>query len=1127
MSVSAQILRSDRQNTPAESHFYVICIFIVSLIIAALNGQYIYETQKIGLKIKSILLVLIYEKLLKMKTTSNADVTLLTLDSSRFIDLLPNLHLLWSGPIVIGASVVGLLLVLGRSAVIGVVATIVSIYVTKKITDKLRLLQRDLMERKDPRIAATNEAIGMMKHIKFASWEDFFLRRICQKRRHEIQILRRIVYWDAPKYLLGMISPFLVSLATFGMMILIGDATRLTLESVFVSIVLFNILKYPLSMLPVLSSTWTATQASVDRINSFLQSDDIRPLGKLKNERISKNLSETMEEMLNVCQTVLDTPVVSFQKASFASGDKELLHAIDLQVPKGSFTVVTGPVGSGKTCLLSGILGSLEQSSGTVRRTVGQIVYVSQEPWILHRSVRDNIVFGSEFNRELFDEVIRCCGLTLDLEMFSDGPNTTIGEKGVTISGGQSQRIALARAVYQNAELYLFDDPLSSVDGEVSEYVYGKLFSKGGLLQGKTIVMVSHNQAHFRDADLVVLMENGCITGRYTVDVYREMHPAEPQKSRAQLDDENPKPENKPVTEEQTRISTVVGKISHKTYAKYFARLGWFTTATIVTLNIAVPFCDIYSTVWLAQWSLVDHRATISEQVFYLEVYGWFILGLAVFLLSSSTLTTVRGTSVAEQLHDHLLEQVIHLPMPFFDRISSGQIMNRFSNDLDVADCRIALNFRDFFGSLSSVVAILVLFCFSTSYYLLIILAAIVALYYYLLVYHLETSRQLKRLEADSRSPLILHFNESREGRWTIRAYRQEDWFLRDFMATVDRHQHYSILYLASGRWLGVRLEIIGAVVIYFVTMLAVQHQHTIGASSVGVTISYALRLIPLLNALVRVSALLEENATSLERIDQYLEEKNELQLVDNYHLELNENWPDRGRIEFVNFGMDYSERHHALQDVSMVIRPKEKIGIVGRTGAGKSSLVSALFRLYPMHTTGMILIDGVNISHVKLSKLRKVISIIPQNPLLFCGTIRENLDPNGNQSSDSELWRVLDCCKLKQLIGALPEQLDTVIDERDSKLSVGQKQLLCLARGILRKTKLVILDEATSTMDVETESTVQRIIESTFQNCTVLTIAHRMNSIQLADRILCMRNGRIAKLGTPPSSSGTDLVEL
>ncbi|XP_058820088.1 ATP-binding cassette sub-family C member 2-like isoform X2 [Topomyia yanbarensis] len=1125
-----QILRNDYQNTPSENHVYVICIFIVSLVIAALNGQYMYETQRIGLKIKSLLLVMIYEKSLKMRSSSNSDVTLLTLDSSRFVDLLPNLHLLWSGPIIITISVAGLLVVLGKSALIGVFVMILTITLTKKITDKLRLLQKDLMDRKDPRIASTNEAIGMMKQIKYACWEGIFQQRILQYRQREIQMLRWIVYWDAPKYLLGVISPFLVSLATFGLMIAIGDAPLLMLDSVFVSIVLFNILKYPLSMLPVLSTTWTATQASVDRINRFLHAEEIRQPLDQKNKRGLTNLLETIEHVLGVCRKALDTPVVSTHKASFSSEGKQLLHAVDLQVSEGSFTIITGPVGSGKSSLLTAMLGELELVGGTFGSTVGQIGYVSQEPWILHRTLLENIVFGEVFDQELFDKVIQFCGLGPDLEMLPNGPKTLIGEKGVTVSGGQKQRIALARAVYQKAELYLFDDPLSSVDEEVSQYIYGKLLAKGGLLEGKTVVMVTQNQEHFGNADSVLVMENGAITGRYTYEAYREKYPREHLANKNEIVDADLKvnslSEDHPVAEKRSNLSKS-GKVSYKTYSKYLGMLGWFHTVVIVALNIAFSVCDIFSTIWLSQWTLIDHKTSISEDAFYLIIYSLLILGLAIFLLLSSTLTTVRGTAVAEQLHSKLLHNTIHLPMTFFDKVSSGQIMNRFSTDLDVVDCQISLNIRDFFTSSSSVISILVLFCFNTSYYLVIILAVIVAIYYYLLVYHLETSRQLKHLEADSISPLILHFNESREGRSTIRAYRQEDWFLSDFMTIVDRHQHYSNLYLASSRWLGVRLEIIGSVVIYFVTMLAVQNQATTGASNVGVSISYALRLIPLLNALVRVSALLEENATSLERIDQYLEERNELKLAEDHQQVVGKSWPDHGRIEFVNFSMDYSERNPALQEVSMVIHQKEKIGIVGRTGAGKSSLVSALFRLYPTQTTGVILIDGVNIDRVALSRLRRSLSIIPQNPLLFAGTVRENLDPNGIQTDDSELWHALDRCYLKQLIAKLPEQLDTAIDECNSKLSVGEKQLLCLARGILQKSKIVILDEATSNMDLETESTVQKVIQSTFQNCTVLTIAHRMNTIELVDRVLHMRNGRVVKLDTPQNFNDVDLVEL
>ncbi|XP_053692755.1 ATP-binding cassette sub-family C member 3-like [Sabethes cyaneus] len=1123
-----QILRSDESTASVDKHSYVISILFVSLVIAVLNGQYLYESQKIGLKIKSLVLVMIYEKSLKLKTLREADVTLLTLDSSGFVDLVPNLHVLWSGPIIIIVSVVGLVTILGRSAWIGVLTMIITICLTKKITEKLRLLQKDLMSRKDPRISSTNDVVGMMKQVKFFCWESIFQRRILQYRHLELQVLRQVMYWDAPKYLLGIITPLVVSLATFAVMLLIGHVALLTLESLFVSIVLFNILKNPLSVLPHLSSTWSATQASISRIREFLAAEEVRPLAVQKPEQRSSNLSETIEEVLGACRKTLDSPAICVQGAKLSSNEKVILSSIDLQIQHGSHIIVTGPVGSGKTSLLRAILGEL---SGGAAHTVGQIAYISQEPWILNRSFRENILFGQKFNQLHFENTIKACALVSDLNTFDCGLDTMIGEKGITVSGGQKQRISLARAVYQNADLYLLDDPLSSVDEEVSNHIYSKLFCEEGMLVGKTVVMVTQNKNHLRSADSILIMQNGRISETLTYESYRHKYSSVEKLITAKTIEADSleityRNVNRLAAGEKL-VPTTKNKLSPKIYWSYFSMLGQLPLGTILLLNIAIPILDIYSTVWLSEWSTVDHQAPTTNNRYYLGIYGVFIIGLTLFLTLNSILTTVRGITVAEKLHRSLLQNIIHLPMTFFDRISSGQIMNRFSSDLDVVDSRIAANFRDFVTSLSSVIAILILFCCATSYSLVIVLAAILTPYYYLLVYHLETSRQLKHLEADSKAALILHFNESREGRSTIRAYQQEHHFLRDFCAIVDRHQHYSQLYIASGRWLGLRLELIGAVVIYFVTLMAVHNQKLIGASNVGVSISYAFRLIPLLNALIRVSALLEENGTSLDRINQYLKENDEDKCAGKNYQQVDSAWPEQGKIEFIKFNMNYNNHCYALQDITITVEAQEKIGIVGRTGAGKSSLISALFRLYPLLTNGTILIDGINIDRIPLNKLRSRLSIIPQNPSLFPGTVRENLDPNGEQSNDHALWRVLESCHLKQLIASYPGQLDARIDERNAKMSVGQKQLLYLARGILRNSKVVILDEATSAMDVHTENRVQQVIQSTFRHCTVLTIAHRKNTIQLADRVLHMQQGRVVKFDKLCHFDERDLMEL
>ncbi|KAL1397171.1 hypothetical protein pipiens_009961 [Culex pipiens pipiens] len=1123
-----QILRQDR-STELETHSQVISIFIVSLLIAALNGQYLYDAQKIGLKIKSVLMTMVYEKSLKLTSSNPADVTLLTLDSSRFIDLLPNVHMIWSGPLIIVASIVGLVIVLGWwSALVGVLVMVVTIFATKHITDKLRVLQKDFMDRKDPRISTTNEALGMIKQIKLYCWETFFQDRIQAYRQRELQSLRKIINWDIPKYLLGVISPFVVSLASFGMMILIGDASLLTLESVFVSIALFNILKYPLSVLPSLSSTWTAVQASVDRINTFLGAAEIPTLPRPKSSSggtRSRQLSDSLDEVLGECRKTLHRPVVSIKRASFTIAGKPILHSIDLQIYEGSFLAITGPVGSGKSSLLTAILGEFDHS-GEMASVVGHSAYVSQEPWILHQSIRQNILFGQEWDQLRYKEAIEACELLPDLSSFPEGDATVVGEKGVTVSGGQKQRIVLARAVYQSAEMYLFDDPLSSVDGEVSGEIYRKVFGRGGLLFGKTVVLVTQDVELMKDADTIVLMEGGRILEKHSYGSYREKYCTED--SLYGKSEEEPKSDNQKFDEQlfvkRTSETIKEGRIARKIYYKYLEKFGWISVLLIVLINILIPLCDIYSTIWLAEWSTTNHNSALKDH-YYLAIYSLFVLGLAIFLTLNSAATTVRGAAVSKQVHNKLLQSTLHKAMNYFDSTNSGQIMNRFSTDLDVVDSKISLNFRDLLTNLSSVISILILFCFNTSYYIIIVLVVIMLFYYWLLSYHLETSRQLKRFAASSNAPIILHFNESREGRTTIRAYRQEDRFREQFMMFVDQHQHYSYLYQASSRWLGIRLEIIGAITIYFVTMFAIHNEATIGASNVGVNISYGLRLIPLLNALVRSTALLEENATSLERIDQSLNDQSELEVCEVGSDQ--KGWPSEGKIEFVNFSMDYGSRAHALLGINLEISAREKLGIVGRTGAGKSSLISSLFRLYPSQTKGTIKIDGVDIDRVPLKQLRQSLTIIPQNPTLFLGTLRQNLDPTNNHTNDVDLWRVLDLCKLKELVTNFPEQLDTMVDDRRSNLSVGQKQLLCLARGILRNTRIVILDEATSAMDGETERTIQQVFRETFEECTVLMIAHRKSTIREVDRVLYMRQGKIVKLDRPSEFGEGDLMEL
>ncbi|XP_055594335.1 ATP-binding cassette sub-family C member 2-like isoform X2 [Uranotaenia lowii] len=1125
----SKILRNDRKSTAEESHGYVIGILLTSLMIAALNGQYMFDTQKIGLKIKSLLMVAIYEKSLKIEKPSQADVTLLTLDSNRFVELIPNVHMLWSGPLIFLVAMMGLIQVLGLSALIGVVIIAATIGLTKLIGDRLRVLQSELMRCKDPRISSTNEAVGMIRQIKLFCWEQYFIQRILRHRNKELSILRTIINWDAPKYLLGVVSPFIVSLASFGLVILIGEPSLLTLESVFVSIVLFNILKYPLAMVPMMVSQWTATKASVDRIQKYLSGKEIKPLIKTKVESRSRNFSESIEEVLGACRKALDTPVVKLDRASFSLEGRTVLSHVDLSIGEGEFVAITGSVGSGKSLLLGAILGELEQTGGTTS-VVGHLGYVPQEAWILHRTVKENILFGQSFDEALYDTVIEACALGSDLASLPNGDETLIGEKGITISGGQQQRILLARALYQDADIYLLDDPLSSVDGEVSKHIAGKMFSSGGILDGKTIIFVTQNQEQLALANKVLFLQEGRISEVYDKQTFRELFGDQQPDLSSEKVHEDAQPSELHVEPSVKSTFKNQGSISPKTYFNYLRMIGKFTTVAIIALNVLIPVCDILSTIWLAKWASIDHSQNSSTDHYFLLTYSVIIVILCILLTFNSTLTTVRGVAVAKEVHRKLLSNTIYQRMKFFDHTSSGQIMSRFVSDLDVVDSMVSTNLRDFLTNLFAVGSILILFCFNTSIYLVLILAVVMVTYCYLLSFHLETSRQLKRHEAHSKSPIILHFNESREGRSSIRAFRREDYFLSQFMAIVDNHQMYCNLYLASSRWLGIRLELIGAVVIYFVAMLSIQNEHLIGASSVGVAISYAFRLIPLLNALVRSSALLEENATSLERIDHYLEERNELDLDPNdsqMTKTMPSPWPTEGSIAFHNLTMQYGEGKFALENISIAINAREKVGIIGRTGAGKSSLISALFQLYPEQISGSISIDGINIATIPLASLRRSLTIIPQSPQLFSGTLRENLDPTCQQASDTELWQALDQCQLKHLVTNLPNQLSSSIDERGSNLSVGQKQLLCLARGILQNRQIVVLDEATSTMDPETERVVQQVLGTAFRDRTVLMIAHRLGTIREVDRVLCMRQGKVARFEKPHALDERDLMEL
>ncbi|ELW62270.1 Canalicular multispecific organic anion transporter 1 [Tupaia chinensis] len=526
---------------------------------------------------------------------------------------------------------------------------------------------------------------------------------------------------------------------------------------------------------------------------------------------------------------------------------------------------------------------------------------------------------------------------------------------------------------------------------------------------------------------------------------------------------------------------------------KYLEAFGWLWVWLVVATYVGQNLVSIGQNLWLSAWAKEAKHTSL-------------------FVCSGVYVLTRGSLAASRTLYVQLLNNVLHLPLQFFETSPIGQIINRFTKDMFIIDTRFHYYLRtwvnctlDVIGTILVIVGALPLF----------ILGVIPLVFFYFNIqrYYMASSRQIRRLAGASRSPVISHFSETLSGVSTIRAFGHEQRFIRQSKDLVNENLVCFYNNVISNRWLSVRLEFLGNLMVFFAALLAVLAGDSIDSAIVGLSISYALNITQSLNFWVRKACEIETNAVSIERVCEYENMDKEAPWIMSTRPP--SQWPNKGIVEFINYQVRYRDNLDlALQDITFQTQSEEKIGIVGRTGAGKSTLSNCLFRIVE-RSGGKIIIDGIDIATIGLHDLRGKLNIIPQDPVLFSGTLKTNLDPL-DQYSDSELWEVLELCHLKEFVQSLPKRLLHEISEGGENLSVGQRQLVCLGRALLRKTKILILDEATASIDFETDNLVQTTIRKEFSDCTILTIAHRLHSIIDSDRVLVLDSGRIVEFETP-----------
>uniref|UniRef100_A0A8K9XUW7 ATP-binding cassette, sub-family C (CFTR/MRP), member 12 n=1 Tax=Oncorhynchus mykiss TaxID=8022 RepID=A0A8K9XUW7_ONCMY len=998
-----------------------------------------------AIRVKSAFSVVAFQKIISLRSVSNLSVgemiNVLTSDGYRMFEAVLFGTFLLCIPVLLTACMIYACYTLGYTALIGVSVYLVFIPIQFSMARLIQVFRRKAVSVTDTRVRTMNEVLTCIKLIKMYAWETSFEKKITDIRKNEKQLLEMAGYIQSINSSITTIIPTLATILTFVVHTLMG--LPLSSSEAFTTIAIFNSMRFSLGLLPFSVKALAEGLVSLARLKVSLLS--FKTLSII-------NFILLLYIMKHMCPK-------HFCYQSLCS----------MKISSGNLLGICGNVGSGKTSLISSILEQMHLQHGSVTAD-GDFAYVSQQAWIFHGTVQDNILMGEPFNQTRYDKVISACSLIPDLAILPYGDKTEIGERGLNLSGGQKQRISLARAVYSNKDIILLDDPLSAVDAHVGKHIFEECIKK--TLKGKSIILVTHQLQYLEFCDEILVLESGKIKEAGT---HKALMKA---KGRyAQMINNFQMQVRSPVIHLVSEpIDT--GKISRYPSLPLVSEpidTGYILLSLIIIIFICLVGTTAFSNWWLSYWLEQGSGVTIvsnstagnislnPDLSFYQMIYGLVVVAMLVFSFIKGYSFTKVTLHASSKLHDTMFRNILNSPMSFFDTTPTGRMVNRFSKDQDEVDTMLPFNMENF---LPVCCVLSPVWCVLSPVWC--VLSPVI--------------REMKRMENVSRSPWISLTTSTIQGLTTIHAYNKREQYIQ-FKEMSDNNSNHFLLFNCGTRWLSFWLDFLSASVTLLVALFVVlSSPDTISPAMKGLALSYTIQS----NTPYRVKDAL-----------------------------IPEGWPHKGAISFKDYTMRYRANTPIVLDgLQLNIQPREKLGIVGRTGSGKSSLGVALFRLVEP-AAGTIFIDGVDTSAIGLEDLRSKLSVIPQDPVLFIGTVRYNLDPFNNYS-DEDIWSALDKTFMKHTISSLPEKLQSEVVENGENFSVGERQLMCMARALLRNSKIILLDEATASIDSETDSLIQHTIRDAFQDCTMLTIAHRINTVLESDRILVMDAGRVVECDSP-----------
>nr|XP_021186907.2 ATP-binding cassette sub-family C member 4 [Helicoverpa armigera]WRX06130.1 ABCC7 [Helicoverpa armigera] len=1179
------------------AHIYNFLMNLLSIVTALMLNHLQLSQGRVGMRVRIASCSLIYRKILKLdrtglnKTEPGQVINLMSNDVNRFDLVALFLNYLWVMPIVVPVVSYLVWQHVGWATLAALVVIFLQTVIVQAYLSNLQgTLRGKIAKRTDERVKVMSELVNGVQVIKMYAWEKPFEKLVDKLRKLEVSFIMRTSMIKGFSTALSVFTERFILFSAIVAFVVMGGEIRA--EITFSLVQYFNLLQLACNIFFPLALAFLAeTKVSVRRLEEFLLLDELAPekiASPIDSNAILNNGTE--KEKPKHTGLVLSGLSASWQPEAIVN----TLRNITLKVQPGEFVGIAGLVGSGKSSLLQVILGELPPTQGSISLGGARVSYASQEPWLFVATVRQNILFGLPYDRIRYKKVVSACALLRDFEQLPAGDSTLVGERGISLSGGQRARIGLARACYRQADIYLLDDPLSAVDTHVGKQLVSECVM--GLLKHSTRILVTHQLHHLKSADNVVILHNGEVETSGSFEevsksplfaelLQEEEQPDEPKaqylrqrtlsiQSHTSTSTIQEGGAIEEVEQEESAELTGTGRVPGAVYRQYFrAGAGWClilgTTISIILAQVVTSISDLWLTHWMndvetrhivtkehlnetafnsllngnftsdsndtgalttelpttvppavvANVTVIDTmvKTVLAMQnitstyeplnhEYYIYIWAIAILGCILLTTGRSMLFLWVCMRSSIRLHNQMFSNILAATMRFFDTNPSGRILNRFSKDMGVVDEILPRMYLDSIQIFMVMMGILVMVAIVNPYMLLTTAVCGILMYIWTIIF-LSTAQALKRVEGTTRSPVFSHVSATMSGLNTVRACGAQEMLRDQFDDKQDVHTAAWYLTIVTNTAFSIWLSLICAIYVVIVayTFLFLD-DGTTQSGNVGLAISQGLILVNMVQYGVKQTTEVISQMTSVERVVQFTS----LPREDTAGPAPPPAWPKRARLVFRDLSLRYDkDADPVLKKLNIVIESGWKVGVVGRTGAGKSSLISALFRLAPIE--GNVFIDDVDTGEIALKELRSKISIIPQEPVLFSASLRYNMDPF-DKYTDADIWTALEQVELKRSVTSL----SSAVQSGGSNFSAGQRQLLCLARAALGRNKLLVLDEATANVDPNTDALIQKSIRTHFAECTVITVAHRLHTVADSDRVVVMEAGEIVECGHP-----------